>query len=109
MKLKLTISDQVPGFEGSYDLDLNDLVMDDYHLIKEMSGVRAAELFPALSAVDTDVLCALSVIAVGRAGKYLNPELLKKTTFGSVMAEPVSESGDVEIPPAQKEKKSDSS
>ncbi len=101
MKVEVVIDDQLAGFTGTYELDLNDLSMDDYSTIKAVAGVRGAELFPSLAAVDTEVMMALAVIACGRAGKNLNIEVVKRTKFGSVLLMPVAEEGDDEIPPAQ--------
>lgn len=43
----------------------------ELHLIKQISGARAGELFDALEAHDNDVLVALAHIAIRRAGKAI--------------------------------------
>jgi hypothetical protein len=59
----------IPGFDGEYPLDVSYFTNRELHTIKELSKVRAGELSEALQAGDNDVLVALAVIAVQRAGK----------------------------------------
>ncbi len=101
MKVNVVIDEQLPGFTGEYELDLNDLTHDDYYTIADISGVRGAELFPSLAAVDVKLMDALAIIACARSGKALNIELVKRTKFGSVLLSPVVEAGDEPLPPAQ--------
>lgn len=67
--MKIVI-DGVPLFDGAYELDdtASPFKMSDLTVIKNVSGVRAGELNEALEAGDSDVMVALAVIALIRAG-----------------------------------------
>lgn len=71
-KLKIT---GVPPYDGEYEFP-ESLNNDDYHLIKEISRVRAGELEEALKAGDIDVLVALVVIALQRQGVEVDRRVL---------------------------------
>jgi len=64
---KITIKG-VPGFDGTYVLDLGQLNGHEYHLIKQVSDVRANALDAAIWEGDTDVYVALAAIALRRSG-----------------------------------------
>lgn len=57
-----------PPFDGEYEIDAERLTNRDYHTIKQVSGLRANEILEALEAGDLDVLVALAVCALYRAG-----------------------------------------
>ncbi len=102
MKLNIVIDgEQLPGYGGEYELDLDDLIHDEWYTIQDISGVRGGELYPSLAAVDVKLMDALAIIALARAGKTLNLEQIKRTRFGSVLMLPVVEEDDEPIPPAQ--------
>lgn len=61
------------GFDGTYPLDFI-FNMDEYdghewHLIKQVSNVRAGEYFDSLAALDWDLMVAITVIALCRVQK----------------------------------------
>jgi hypothetical protein len=59
----------IPAFNGEYPMDPDQpFTMRELNIIKRISGVRAGGLSEAVDAGDTDVMLAMSVIAVRRAG-----------------------------------------
>lgn len=65
---KLIITD-IAGLNGEYDFGLASFTNRELHLIKQESGVRAGELGEAFAARDNDLLVALAMITLQRAGK----------------------------------------
>lgn len=61
----------VPGWDGSYDLDLDaqPFTNGELHLIKQISGVRAGELREALDAGDNDVFVSFAMVSLERSGR----------------------------------------
>lgn len=58
-------------FNGSYELDLSvPFNHAESHIIKQVSGLRGGEIEEAFDANDTDLLVALALIALYRAGKF---------------------------------------
>jgi hypothetical protein len=64
---KITL-EGVPPLDGSYTVE-PPFTLRELHLIKEIAGVRAGELEEASAAGDTDLIVALTVIGLMRAGK----------------------------------------
>jgi hypothetical protein len=58
----------VPPFDGEYVFDVGQLNGHEYHLIKQVSGVRANELDEAIFAGDAGVHIALAAIAIQQKG-----------------------------------------
>lgn len=60
-------------FDGSYDLAVGEepFTTGDLNIIKTISGVRAGEIQDAFAAGDTDLIVALAVVALHRAGKIV--------------------------------------
>lgn len=57
-------------YDGAFDLNMGEpFNTGDLNIIKQISGVRAQELEEAFAAGDTDLIVALAVIALCRAGK----------------------------------------
>jgi hypothetical protein len=67
----------------------------ELHLIKQIAGVRAGELFDAIEAGDNDVLVALAHIAV-RRGDTARPSLdeLWDLPAGEIVAEEIEDEPD---------------
>jgi hypothetical protein len=65
----------VPVLNGEYPIDETTLTNRDFHTIKKVSGLRAAELEEAFAAGDVDLVVALAVCALYRAGKR-EPEIV---------------------------------
>lgn len=64
---KIVVKDLAP-YDGEYPFE-GDFTMRELHTIKRISGIRAGELDEALNAGDTDILVAITVIAMERAGQ----------------------------------------
>lgn len=64
---KVTITG-VPPFDGEYVFDVGQLNAREYHLIKQVSDVRANELDEAIIAGDVGVHIALAAIAIQQKG-----------------------------------------
>ncbi len=75
--VKFTLSSAAGVYAGEYGWDGNigSFDGDDWHLIKDMSGVRPAEFGDALTAVDWDVVLSLAAILIRRAGLATVPQL----------------------------------
>ena len=96
MVAQIVIKDVAPAVDGSYDLPtLETLTHGDLRLIKRESGVRAGEIEEAFAAGDSDLLVALTLVALKRSGKEIPPELLWEAELGAIDVEV----GD-EVPPA---------
>lgn len=65
---KLTVKG-VPGLDGEYEFDESYFTNRELHLIKRETGLRAGEFEDAYKSGDTDVMVALAMVAVTRAGK----------------------------------------
>lgn len=59
----------VPPLDGDYDLDITSFTNRELHLIKQETGVRAGEIEEAFGAGDNDLLVAITLIVLQRAGK----------------------------------------
>lgn len=60
----------VPPLDGEYELpSILTLSHRENHIIKQETGVRAGEIREALAAGDQDIVVALALIALRRAGK----------------------------------------
>lgn len=62
----------IPPYDGEYDFDGSYFTNRELHTIKRISGVRGGEIDQALDAGDSDVIVAMAVITLERAGK--NPD-----------------------------------
>jgi hypothetical protein len=96
-KLKI---EGLPQRDGEYDLDISRFTGSELHTVKEISGVRAGELQEALAAGDYDLVVAMTVIVLRRAGQTVDPAEIMEAEVGAITvdfddAEVVEE----EIPP----------
>lgn len=72
-----------PPYDGEYELDLN-FTNRDLHTVKQISGVRAGELDEAIRVGDLDVVVALAVNALRRAGHQVNIDILWDAEAGKI-------------------------
>ena len=91
---------------GSYELDLAaGFTHRELHLIKVETGLRAGDLEDAITNADTDLLVALALIALRRAGKPFPAEMLWDMEAGKITLDVSDEEGDAltpaETPPGQ--------
>lgn len=61
--------DGLPGADGDYPLDVTYFTNRELHQLKQHAGVRAGELEEAFNAQDNDLVVALCLIALHRAGR----------------------------------------
>ena len=99
--------------DGEYDCDFTEMTLlvgepqsltnAEGHRIKTMTGVRAGELYEALTAGDNDVLVALAAIILTRAGKRFDESRLWDAKIGAIDFKFESPAGgDVQVPPAER-------
>lgn len=93
---KLVIEGIQP-YDGTYDLDTSYFTNRELHTIKRLAGVRAGEVSEALDANDTDVVVAIAIIGLTRAGQSPVEDMIWDAKAGSIKL--VSE--DEQNPPAE--------
>lgn len=110
---KLIVKGLGPKLDGEYPCNLTSMLLEstphtltnrEGHRVKVMSGVRAGELWEAMSAGDNDVLLALAAVVLTRAGKDFEEDMLWDAPMGSGVAfevEEREEEADEEDPPAE--------
>ena len=89
---KITIAG-LPGADGEYLLDLaRPFTYRESHMIKEIAGVRALEMEEAMTAGDSDLIIALTKIALDRAGRSdVSAEMLMDAQVGGIQFGPTDE------------------
>lgn len=88
-------------WSGEYPLDLSFFTNRELHMIKKETGIRAGELFGAFDAGDTDLLVALAMIAIRRAGKGSpDADVLWELPAGKITLDVTDEDADAG-PPAE--------
>jgi hypothetical protein len=65
---KLKVKDIHPALDGEYELDPT-FTNWELHAIKQLSGITAGELQAAFAAGDNDLVVAVTMVALMRAGK----------------------------------------
>lgn len=78
------VIDGIFGYDGEYDIDFGTLTMREHHTIKRLSGLRALEISEAWLAGDLDLVLALAVIALERAGRRVNETVLWDAETGKI-------------------------
>lgn len=58
----------VPPYDGDHPIDVSYFTNRELHTIKEIAGVRAGQIEQAFADGDTDLVVALAIIALARAG-----------------------------------------
>jgi hypothetical protein len=66
--LQLTLKD-TGGWDGVYTLEIETFNGREWHLIKDVAGVRMGEFDDAIAAADYDLIVAFATIAIVRDGK----------------------------------------
>ncbi len=71
--------DGIPAFEGEYDLDISDQPLNalEWRWVKKVSGYLPFTIDDGLAGGDPDVVIALAVIAMQRAGKITRDQVLQ--------------------------------
>ena len=85
----------VPPYDGEYEVDQN-FTNREFHTIKQVAGIRAGDLQEAMEHKDTDLIVALAVNCLRRAGLVVNIEALWEAETGKIMLLPP---GDDAVPP----------
>lgn len=92
----------VPPYDGEYDLAM-DFTNREFHTIKQISGIRAGELEEAMQKRDTDLIVALAVNALRRAGRNVSIEALWDAPTGKIVLDLTDLAGsEAATPPASK-------
>jgi len=94
----LTI-EKLPPYNGTYDLDIGTFTGRELHTIKQISGVRAGELQDAFAAGDYDLVVALTVIVLQRAGQKVDADEIMDADVGSITIKLEEVAEDEERPP----------
>lgn len=70
--------DGIPAFAGEYDLDIGDQPLNalEWRWVKKISGYLPFTIDDGLAGGDPDVVIALAVIAMARAGKITRDQVL---------------------------------
>jgi hypothetical protein len=75
----------VPGLAGEYEMvPLPDFTLRDWHTVKELSGLRPLEVEEGLQKLDLDLLLAITVVTLRRAGKAFQVDQLWETKPGAI-------------------------
>lgn len=103
----------VAPFDGTYTLDFDDRPFSnrEWHLIKQVSGVRMGEFADATAAGDFDLIVAFAAIALVRDGRVAKEmaaraaDQLMDAESGSITvevrdAEPADPTGPPSVPPS---------
>lgn len=78
------ISGVAPHVDGDYELDLASFTNRELHRIKQISGVRGAEVIDAVFAGDAAFACAVAAIVCQRAGKRVSEDFFLDAPGGVV-------------------------
>ena len=82
---KITITGVDSRVDGSYDLDLDDrFTYGELSLIKKIAGARGAEISEAMEAGDMDIIVALTMVALKRAGQEVPVSRLMDAKVGAI-------------------------
>lgn len=88
---RLTVKDLGKPLDGEYEFELVDIITvgrpgsltnREAHVIKLMSGLRAGEIVDGIVYSDNDLLVALAVVILARAGKTVNEDALWDAKIG---------------------------
>jgi len=74
----------LPPYDGDHKIELEAFTNRELHLIKEISGVRAAELEASFNAGDNDLVVAFAVIALQRAGLTVDRDRIWDAPVGAI-------------------------
>lgn len=74
----------LPPYDGDHEITFDDLTNREFHLIKQLSGVRAAEVEDAFGAGDNDLLVAFLIIALQRKGLRVDHDRIWDAKAGTI-------------------------
>lgn len=99
---KVTIKDPAAGpYNGEWDLDFGTFTNRELHIIKREAGVRVGELQGSITNMDNDLMVAFAFIALRRAGRNPDVDILWELPVGAILLEDDDEEavGEVAVPP----------
>lgn len=76
MATPFLILNTLPPYDGEYELVTSGLTTREYHQIRQVCGLRAAEIEDGLESGDVGLMVALTAIMLQRAGHTVNMEIL---------------------------------
>lgn len=79
---RITI-DNLQPYDGQYDVP-PELTLRELHTIKRISGLRPNEFGEAFDKGDTDIVLALALIGLERAGHIVNEDMLWDSQTGRI-------------------------
>lgn len=85
-------------YDGEWDLDVTYFTNRELSIVKRLAGVRAGELDEAFGAGDSDLIVAMAVIALKRAGKTVVEDAIWDAPSGQITF--VAGEVDADVPPA---------
>ena len=99
---KLTIENLAP-WDGDYQFDDGFFTNRELHRIKEISGIRAGEIFDALAAGDTDLSVALAAVITARHDVRVDVDDLWKAKLGDISIDWGADAGPPDPPAPESE------
>lgn len=109
MEDKLIVTGLGTELDGEYPCDVVGMIVDEEsaeyltfeeaHTIKRISGARGLEIQEAVTVADFDVIFALALIVLNRAGKYPNEAQLRKARVGQLLFDVAEDEAADEVPP----------
>jgi hypothetical protein len=93
------IIERVPPYDGEYEFDDSSFTNRELHTIKQISGVRPGEFLEAGAALDNDLVVALTIIALRRAGHTVNEDAIWDAEVGRITFADSAAAGDAGPPP----------
>src|SRR5215203_1654 len=76
------------AYDGEYEFDIGaGFTNREWHIIKQIAGVRVGEFDDALSAGDNDLVVAIATIVLKRYGKEVDADTLWDTAAGTITME----------------------
>lgn len=83
----MVIIEGIPPHDGEYEIDLASLNMEEFHMIKRLTGLVAGEVEDALLRIDTDMFVGLAAVVIQRSGKRVTQNVenqLWKAPLGAI-------------------------
>lgn len=76
------------AYDGEYEFDIGaGFTNREWHIIKQIAGVRVGEFDDALAAGDNDLVVAIATIVLKRYGKEVDADTLWDTAAGTITME----------------------
>lgn len=90
----------VPPWDGEYPLDIT-FKNRELHQIKTLTGLRPAEFQDAIEQRDADIVVAMALIAMRRAGKGVTADELWDAEAGSLVLDATEDDEAESVPPVE--------